>query len=239
MGLFSDIEALVEPHAGVDEVGRGPLAGAVVAAAVVLDPARPIEGLKDSKVLTAARREALAALIHRDALAVAIGRAEVAEIDDINIFQAAMLAMQRAVAALPLVPRVIYVDGNHAPPFGVQGVAIVGGDARVPAISAASIVAKVHRDHEMAALALHYPGYGFEQHKGYATAEHFAALNRLGATPLHRRSFAPVRTVLEGGTLNVAALGNATAADRAAADAATIDGAPPVRLRRSRRPEAS
>jgi ribonuclease HII len=196
MALFTDNDELTEPHAGVDEVGRGPLAGAVVAAAVILDPARPIEGLRDSKVLTPARREELAACIHREALAVGVGRAEVWEIDEHNILRAAMLAMQRAVAALPLLPRVIYVDGNYSPTFPVPGVAVIDGDARVPAISAASIVAKVSRDREMAHLALRFPGYGFEQHKGYATPEHLEALQRLGPSPLHRRSFAPVRSLL-------------------------------------------
>jgi ribonuclease HII len=199
MGLFTDSGALAHLHAGVDEVGRGPLAGAVIAAAVILHPQRPIEGLRDSKVLTATRREELALCIHGHALAVAIGRAEVEEIDQLNILQAAMLAMQRAVAALTVMPDAVYVDGNRAPAFAMPAVAIVGGDARVPAISAASIVAKVARDREMVQLALEYPGYGFDRHKGYATADHFAALLRLGPCAIHRRSFAPVRALLLGG----------------------------------------
>lgn len=178
--------------AGVDEVGRGPLAGPVVAAAVVLDPARPIAGLKDSKVLQPAEREVLAAAIRERAVAWALGRAEVAEIDRINILRASLAAMQRAVEALSVVVRVAYVDGNIAPALPCQAVAVVGGDAKVPAISAASIVAKVARDAEMVAVAAQYPEYGFGCHKGYATPRHLAALRRFGPTPLHRRSFAPV-----------------------------------------------
>ncbi len=178
--------------AGVDEVGRGPLAGPVVAGAVVLDPARPIEGLRDSKELTAARRAELAAEIRERAHAWALGRAEVAEIDRINILRAALVAMRRAVEGLPLGVRVAYIDGNIAPTLPCTSVAVVGGDATVPAISAASIIAKVARDEEMAAAATRYPGYGFECHKGYATAEHLDSLRRLGPTPLHRRTFAPV-----------------------------------------------
>ena len=178
--------------AGVDEVGRGPLAGPVVAGAVVLDPARPIEGLRDSKELTAARRDELAAEIRERAHAWALGRAEVAEIDRINILRAALVAMRRAVEGLPLGVRVAYIDGNIAPTLACASVAVVGGDATVPAISAASIIAKVARDAEMAAAARRYPGYGFECHKGYATAAHLDSLRRLGPTPLHRRTFAPV-----------------------------------------------
>lgn len=185
--------------AGVDEVGRGPLAGPVVAAAVVLDPVRPIAGLKDSKVLLPAEREALAEVIRERAIAWALGRAEVAEIDRINILRASLAAMQRAVEALAVVVRVAYVDGNIAPALPCPAVAVVGGDAKVPAISAASIVAKVARDAEMVALAAHYPEYGFECHKGYATARHLAALRRFGPTPLHRRSFAPVAARLAAG----------------------------------------
>jgi ribonuclease HII len=196
MGLFADIDTLIEPHAGVDEAGRGPLAGAVIAAAVILDPQRPVDGLKDSKVLSAARRDALAAAIERDALAVGIGRADVDEIDRLNILHAAMLAMQRAVTALAVAPRVVYVDGDHVPPLAMPAVAVIGGDARYAAISAASIVAKAHRDREMLALAAEYPGYGFDVHKGYGTPEHVAALERLGPSPLHRRSFAPVRALI-------------------------------------------
>jgi ribonuclease HII len=196
MRLFEDY-ALPVLTAGVDEVGRGPLAGPVLAAAVILDPARPIRGLKDSKVLTAEQREALAEAVRERALAWAIGRAEVAEIDALNILRASHLAMQRAVAALALTPTVIFVDGHLSPPFGVTTVALVGGDALMPAIGAASIIAKVARDAEMVKLARCYPGYGLERHKGYATAQHLEALALLGPTPLHRQSFAPVRTLYQ------------------------------------------
>lgn len=179
--------------AGVDEVGRGPIAGPVVAAAVILDPFRPIAGLDDSKRLTARRRDWLAALIRERALAVALGRAEVEEIDAINIHRASLLAMARAVAALPVVPERVVVDGIHCPEVDCEVEAIAHGDALVPAISAASIFAKVTRDAEMEAFEARYPGYGFAQHKGYGTAAHREALRRLGPTPLHRRSFAPLR----------------------------------------------
>lgn len=185
--------------AGVDEVGRGPLAGPVVAAAVVLDPARPIAGLKDSKALLPAEREALAAAIRERAVAWALGRAEVAEVDRINILRASLAAMRRAVEALAIGVRVAYVDGNIAPTLSCPAVAVVGGDAKVPAISAASIVAKVARDAEMVAVAAQYPAYGFECHKGYATPRHLAALRRFGPTPLHRRSFAPVAEQVAAG----------------------------------------
>ncbi len=180
---------------GVDEVGRGPLAGPVVAGAVVLNPERPVAGLRDSKELDAEEREELAEAIKARALAYAIGRAEVREIDRINILRATLVAMRRAVEGLRVNARVAYVDGNVAPWLGCATVTIVGGDARVPAISAASIIAKVARDGEMAALAETYPGYGFERHKGYPTPAHLAALRRLGPTPEHRRSFAPVAAV--------------------------------------------
>ena len=182
--------------AGVDEVGRGPLVGAVVTAAVILDPARPIAGLNDSKKLTAARREALAAEIREHALAWALGRAEPAEIDQINILQATMLAMQRAVAALAITPTEVLIDGNRCPPLPMPAQAVVKGDATVPAISAASILAKVTRDAEMQALDARHPGYGFAKHKGYPTPTHLEALQRLGPLPEHRRSFAPVRALL-------------------------------------------
>jgi ribonuclease HII len=185
--------------AGVDEVGRGPLAGPVVAAAVVLAPNAFFEGLRDSKKVTAIARERLDGEIRAGALGIGIGRAEVAEIDQLNILQAALLAMQRAIAALPLTPQVVYVDGNQTPAVPMPAVAVVGGDDRVPAISAASIVAKVARDREMCAAALDYPEYGFDSHKGYATTRHLAALARYGPTPLHRRSFAPLRIWLEAG----------------------------------------
>ncbi|MCU0936464.1 MAG: ribonuclease HII [Gammaproteobacteria bacterium] len=178
--------------AGVDEVGRGPLAGPVVTAAVILDPARPIDGLRDSKALTPARREALAALIRERALAWALGRAEVEEIDAHNILRATLLAMERAVLALPVAPERVLVDGNQCPrvPWPVE--AVVGGDALVPAISAASILAKVARDAEMVELDARHPGYGLAGHKGYPTREHREALARLGPSPIHRRSFGPV-----------------------------------------------
>ena len=182
--------------AGVDEVGRGPLAGPVVAAAVILDPARPIAGLADSKTLSPLRREQLAVEIRAKALAWALGRAEVAEIDRINILQASLLAMQRAVAALSIVPEQALVDGNRCPPLACPCRAIVKGDATVPAISAASILAKVARDAEMGELHERYPQYGFAQHKGYPTAAHRDALRRFGPCPEHRRSFAPVAAVL-------------------------------------------
>ncbi len=182
--------------AGVDEVGRGPLAGPVIAAAVILEARRPIEGIDDSKRLSAKRREALAPEIRERARAWALGRAEVEEIDRLNILRAALLAMYRAVVALVVPPDVAYVDGNIAPALPCATVTVVGGDGKLAAIGAASILAKVARDAEMRALAEHYQDYGFERHKGYATAEHLAALERCGPTPIHRRSFAPVRNWL-------------------------------------------
>ena len=182
--------------AGVDEVGRGPLVGDVVTAAVILDPARPIAGLNDSKKLSARKREALALEIRDKALAFAIARASVAEIDHLNILHATMLAMQRAVLALPLQPTLVLVDGNRAPQLPMAVQTLVGGDGREPAISAASILAKVTRDGEMAELARRYPAYGFDCHKGYPTADHLAALARHGALAEHRRSFRPVAEVL-------------------------------------------
>jgi len=182
--------------AGVDEAGRGPLAGPVVAAAVILDPARPLAGLADSKTLSAARREALAGQIRAQALAWALGRAEVEEIDRLNILQATLLAMRRAVAALAPSPQLALVDGNRCPELPCRAQALVGGDRRVAAISAASILAKVARDAEMVALDARYPGYGFAVHKGYPTAAHRAALVALGPLPVHRRSFGPVRQAL-------------------------------------------
>lgn len=196
MNLRADQSPAFPPEAvtaGVDEVGRGPLAGPVLAGAVILDPARPIAGLRDSKKLSARRREALAVEIRAHAVAWAIGRAEAAEIDALNILNACHLAMRRAVAALGVRPDGIYVDGHLTPDLGVPAVAVVRGDDSVPAISAASILAKVTRDAEMVGLAAQYPGYGLERHKGYPTAEHLAALRALGPTPLHRRSFAPLR----------------------------------------------
>lgn len=179
--------------AGVDEVGRGPLVGAVVAAAVILDPARPIAGLADSKQLTAERRERLDGEIREKALAFAVAEASVAEIDELNIYYATHLAMRRAVDALPLAAEYLLVDGNRLPGHHVPGQAVVKGDARHPAIAAASILAKVARDAQMVALDGLFPGYGFARHKGYPTREHLAALERLGALPEHRRSFGPVK----------------------------------------------
>lgn len=183
--------------AGVDEVGRGPLCGAVVTAAVILDPARPIEGLNDSKKLTEARREVLFPLIQERALAWCIARAEVEEIDRLNILHATMLAMQRAVAGLSTQPTLVLVDGNRCPLLPMRSEPVVKGDSRVPAIAAASILAKVARDREMLELDQQYPGYGIAGHKGYPTPVHLAALRELGATPIHRRSFGPVRKALE------------------------------------------
>ncbi|MDR6235785.1 ribonuclease HII [Pseudomonas oryzihabitans] len=191
LGLdFNLVEALV---AGVDEVGRGPLCGAVVTAAVILDPGKPILGLNDSKKLSLLRREALFEEIQEKALAWCVARAEVAEIDRLNILHATMLAMQRAVEGLAVQPRLALIDGNRCPKLAVPSSPVVKGDSQVPAIAAASILAKVTRDREMQALDALYPGYGLAGHKGYPTAEHLAALKRLGPTPIHRRSFAPVR----------------------------------------------
>jgi ribonuclease HII len=185
---------------GVDEAGRGPLAGPVVAAAVVLAPDRPIAGLRDSKQLSPAQREGLAAQIRAGALAFGIGRAEAEEIDRLNILQATLLAMRRAVASLPVPPLRALVDGNRCPELPCPCEAIVRGDASVPAISAASILAKVARDAEMLALDAAWPGYGFAVHKGYPTRLHLEALARLGPSAVHRRSFGPVRRLLEGRT---------------------------------------
>ncbi|NOX76000.1 MAG: ribonuclease HII [Gammaproteobacteria bacterium] len=186
--------------AGVDEVGRGPLAGPVVTAAVILDPSRPIIGLADSKKLSEARRESLASIIKQSALSWSLGRAEVEEIDELNILQATLLAMQRAVAGLSIAPNHVLVDGNRCPQLPCSAEAIIKGDGSVPAISAASIIAKVARDREMVVLDKNYPGYGLARHKGYPTKAHIAALVELGVTPIHRRSFAPVRRLLENAT---------------------------------------
>lgn len=182
--------------AGVDEAGRGPLAGPVVAAAVILDDLNPIEGLADSKKLTPRRRERLFDEIRAKALCFAIAEASVEEIDTLNILQATMLAMQRAVQGLRLKPTTVLVDGNRLPRLDVLAEAIVRGDALVPAISAASILAKVHRDRWCVRYHEQYPLYGFAGHKGYGTAEHLAALQQHGACPQHRRSFSPVAAVL-------------------------------------------
>ena len=182
--------------AGTDEVGRGPLAGEVVAAAVILDPATPIPGLNDSKKLSDKQRQQLVILIKERALALAIGRSSVIEIDSLNILQASLLAMRRAVEALPLRPQLVYVDGNHLPDWRYKSKAIVRGDAKIPAIAAASVLAKVTRDREMEALDSLYPGYGLAKHKGYPTKQHLEALAKLGPSPIHRKSFAPVSTLL-------------------------------------------
>ncbi|MDN3518392.1 ribonuclease HII [Aquisalimonas lutea] len=181
---------------GVDEAGRGPLAGPVVVGAVILDPARPIAGVADSKRLTARRREMLAGVIREQALAWVVVRAEPHEIDELNILQATMRAMQHAVSALPVPARRALIDGNRCPPLDCPAEAVVGGDGSEPAIGAASILAKVARDGDMVALEEQWPGYGFARHKGYPTRDHVAALRRLGACPAHRRSFAPVREAL-------------------------------------------
>ena len=184
--------------AGVDEAGRGPLAGPVVAAAVILNPAHPIAGLADSKTLSETCREQLAAEIRAHALAWALGRADVTEIDRINILQASLLAMRRAVENLHLTPSQVLVDGNRCPSgLACSCQAIIKGDATVPAISAASILAKVARDAELRELHDRYPAYGFAQHKGYPTLAHREALRRWGPCPEHRRSFAPVAAVIE------------------------------------------
>ncbi len=192
--LLWDTPGLV---AGVDEAGRGPLAGPVVAAAVILDDLHPIEGLADSKKLTAARREKLYDEIRAKALCCSIAEASVEEIDRLNILQATLLAMRRAVEGLRLKPAKVLVDGNRLPVLDVLAEAIVKGDATVPAISAASILAKVHRDRWCAEYDREFPQYGFAGHKGYGTAEHLAALRSHGACPQHRKTFAPVTEVLK------------------------------------------
>lgn len=182
--------------AGVDEVGRGPLVGAVVTAAVILDPARPIIGLADSKKLSEKRRNALYEEIVEKALSWSLGRAEPHEIDELNILHATMLAMQRAVAGLSVEPDFVLIDGNRCPKLPMASQAVVKGDSRVAEISAASILAKVTRDREMEVLDAQFPEYGFAQHKGYPTAFHLERLAQLGATEHHRRSFGPVKHVL-------------------------------------------
>lgn len=183
--------------AGVDEVGRGPLAGPVVSAAVILPAEHGIEGLTDSKKLSAKRREQLAELIQSRALCWALGRAEVEEIDQINILQASLLSMQRAVEALEVVPDKVLVDGNKLPALSMPAEAIVKGDLTVECISAASIIAKVSRDHEMQTAAMEYPHYGFDKHMGYPTAMHLSALQTHGICPIHRKSYAPVQRQLD------------------------------------------
>lgn len=184
-----DIPGLV---AGVDEAGRGPLAGPVVAAAVILDERQPIKGLADSKTLTALRREKLFDEIRAKALCCSISQASVEEIEQLNILQATLLAMRRAVEGLRLLPKLVLVDGNRLPLLAMRAEAIIKGDALVPAISAASILAKVHRDRWCAEYDQQFPQYGFAKHKGYGTAEHLAALREHGACPQHRKTFRPV-----------------------------------------------
>jgi len=187
--------------AGVDEAGRGPLAGPVVVAAVVLDPDHPIDGLRDSKKLDAARREALYELIRERALSWSVVAVSVADIDRLNILQATLLGMRQAVDGLSPLPQLALVDGNRAPPLACEAQTLVGGDGLEPAISAASIVAKVTRDRIMLELHHRFPGYGFDRHKGYPTPDHLLRLAELGPCAEHRRSFAPVRNALQNGLL--------------------------------------
>ena len=182
---------------GVDEAGRGPLAGPVYAAAVILNPARRINGLADSKILASERREVLAGRIKERAIAWAVAQASVEEIDRLNIFRASLLAMRRAIEMLAVAPQEVWIDGQHCPAISCRARAIVDGDALHPVISAASILAKTARDAEMSALHLRYPQYGFDRHKGYSTPEHLAALARLGPCEIHRRSFEPVRILFQ------------------------------------------
>lgn len=193
VSLFDDANEVV---CGVDEAGRGPLAGPVFAAAVILDPNKPIAGLRDSKKLSASRRDQLALLIQRDALAWSIAQCTAAEIDELNILQATMLAMRRAIEGLSVVPTLALIDGNRCPVTTVRTEAIIKGDDKVVEISAASILAKTARDTLLREMHTRYPQYGFDQHKGYPTALHLARLREYGVTPEHRRSFAPVRELL-------------------------------------------
>ena len=190
--------AMLKPGVcGVDEAGRGPLAGPVYAAAVILNPARRINGLADSKILASERREVLAGRIKERAIAWAVAQASVEEIDRLNIFRASLLAMRRAIEMLAVAPQEVWIDGQHCPAISCRARAIVDGDALHPVISAASILAKTARDAEMSALHLRYPQYGFDRHKGYSTPEHLAALARLGPCEIHRRSFEPVRILFQ------------------------------------------
>jgi ribonuclease HII len=191
------IDTAGEIVCGVDEAGRGPLAGPVFAAAVILDPAKPIPGLRDSKKLSEARREALALHIRRDARAWAIAHCTAAEIDELNILRATMLAMRRAIDALSISPTLVLIDGNRCPPCTIRCEAIVKGDDKVAEISAASILAKTARDRVLIDLHVAYPQYAFDRHKGYPTALHLERLREHGVTPEHRRSYAPVRALLE------------------------------------------
>jgi ribonuclease HII len=219
----------------VDEAGRGPLAGPVVAAAVILDPCGPIDGLRDSKQLTASRRELLALAIRERALGWAIGRASVDEIDRLNILQAALLAMRRAVTALPVAPTLARVDGNQAPRLACGVEMIIGGDAIEPCISAASILAKTERDAVMLRLHRKHPDYGFDRHKGYPTAEHLALLRQFGPCIAHRRSFAPVRAAAAARSVPVHATGASEAPE--ALSAPISPGSPgPTRSPRSGAP---
>lgn len=190
------VEYAGERLAGVDEVGRGPLVGSVVAAAVILDPRRPIEGLTDSKKLTAGKRETLDTLIRERALAYCVAEASAAEVDQLNIYHATHLAMRRAIDGLAPAAEYLLVDGNRLPGHALPGQAVVKGDARHPAIAAASILAKVARDAQMVTLDMRYPDYGFARHKGYPTQQHLAALAAHGPLAEHRRSFAPVQRQL-------------------------------------------
>ena len=197
-GLFDDLPySLEEIICGVDEAGRGPLAGPVYAAAVILHQERPIPGLRDSKKLTEAKRDELAPLIRQHCVAWAVAKASEAEIDRLNILQASMLAMKRAVYQLATVPTLALIDGNKCPVMRIQTIAIVDGDNKIESISAASILAKTARDEALVKLHKRYPQYGFDQHKGYGTALHLERLREHGPSPVHRRSFAPVRELLE------------------------------------------
>ncbi len=199
--LFSDLmlSESLELIAGVDEAGRGPLAGPVVAAAVILDPDNPIEGLKDSKMLSEKRREELASEIKEKALCWCVAHATVEEIDELNILQATLLAMKRAVSGLSVTPRLVLVDGNRLPRLDVPCDAVVKGDQKVAAISAASILAKTTRDHWLIELDSRYPEYGFARHKGYGVPEHLKAMQEFGVLSAHRKTFAPVKALLEAG----------------------------------------
>ncbi len=195
--LIDDLEVNeTDLIAGVDEVGRGPLAGPVVAAAVILDPKKPIDGLCDSKKMSANRRLEMSDKIKSNSLAWSLGRAEVKEIDEINILQASLLAMKRAIELLNIEPDIVLVDGNYTPSVNFKKKAIVKGDSFISEISAASIIAKVERDNEMIALDEIYPGYGFSSHKGYPTKQHIESLKKLGITDIHRVTFSPVSKYL-------------------------------------------